>query len=129
MQDSAIDFINADSPNKLGSLLIGEQGTKDFGDFTLVWKVNRDHLEWALNDRREPQESWLAGILKPAGWNRIEIQSEQDEYQKLMSLENSPFVRAAHFEVYFHQWPSLKTAMDFIFNDLLDRIHPRWEKP
>lgn len=61
---------------KLGNLEVGEEGSKDFGPFRLVWKVQMDHIEWALNEIEHPQESWLSGALKYKGWNRIEVDSE-----------------------------------------------------
>lgn len=132
MQDihnKEVPCVKATSPKKLGSLRIGERGTKDFGDFTLAWKVNQNHLEWALNETIDPHECWLAGTLKPAAWNRIEVHSEESILSKYKSLDGTPFKPAMYFEISFDQWPMLRQALDFVVNELADRIHPRWEKP
>lgn len=130
MQDSAVDFLKSVRTKKLGSLLVGDHGSENFGDFTLEWRVYLDHLEWALNTTMDPEERWLAGSLKPATWLSIEVQSEEDiseQYNKF--CKNTSFKPAIDFSIGLHQWPMLRQALDFVVNNLADRIHPRWENP
>ena len=108
---------------KLGDLTVGETGQKDFGPFRLVWKVQMDHIEWSLNEKEDPQESWLSGALKYKGWNRIEVDSEISLEQQLADkklFENNKYLSSAKpsFMVYVHEWPHLKEAIDFLYYDL-----------
>lgn len=124
---SAVNGYNACSNHapgamKLGSLEVGETGQKDFGPFRLVWEVQMDNIEWSLNDIKDPHESWFAGALKYVGWNRIELASELSLEQQLANKKKyaGTSLKAAppNFEVYVHEWPYLKEAMDFLYYDL-----------
>ncbi len=109
---------------KLGLLEVGETGEKDFGIFRLVWKIQMDHIEWSLNEIKDPQESWLTGALKYKGWNRIEIESEitieQQLANKKMFENNFKYLSSANpsFTIYVHEWPYIKEALDFLYYDL-----------
>ena len=107
---------------KLGTLEVGEKGAKDFGNFRLVWEVNLDHLQWALNEIKYPQISWLTGALKYVGWNRIEIASEISLEEQLEDKQRNFLVAAPNFEIYVHEWPSVKEALDFLYYDLGAKI-------
>lgn len=107
---------------KLGTLEVGEKGTKDFGNFRLAWEVNLDHLQWALNEIKYPQESWLTGALKYVGWNRIEIASEMSLEKQLQNKQSNFLAASPNFQVYVHEWPSIKEALDFLYYDLGAKI-------
>lgn len=108
---------------KLGTLEVGEVGLKNFGTFCLFWTVQMDHIQWSLNEIKNPQESWLTGALKYKGWNRIEIDSETSLEQQFLDkkmFEDNQYLASARpsFMVYVHDWPMIKAALDFLYYDL-----------
>ncbi len=89
----------------LGDLKVGEQGQRIFGDFTLTWLVYIDHIAWDLylNDN-SGVFSPLSGYLKYVGWNRLTTNKYNYKFDEI--------------EIYVHQWPMVKDALDFLYYEL-----------
>lgn len=113
---------------KLGNLTIGETGKKVFGNFRLTWKVNQDHIAWTLADPKDLDRGVLRGDLKYVGWNRMRVEPVEgftisnitehlnDLKSPLASFGMSPLL--AEFQVYVHEWPDYKEALDFVYYEL-----------
>lgn len=101
--DAILEDINR--PKFLGSLTVGDTGEETFGPFKLTWKINIDTISWTLSKDGILNDSRIGGNLKYVGWNRIHINSEID-----LSFKE--------FEIYVHEWPLFKEAMDFLYYDL-----------
>jgi hypothetical protein len=105
---------------KLGLLEVGDRGYKEFGKFSLYWEVYIDNVTWSLNETNRPQKSWLAGAIKYVGWNRIEINSIEESAD--LSEVQDWLKPARFFEIYVHDWPSIREALDFVYYDLGRKI-------
>ena len=96
---------------RLGTMLVGETGLREFGSFRLSWTVKIDHIAWELRDEGQyarKGEPPLQGALKYVGWNRMSIPT----------MPNG----ADEFEVYQHQWPHVRAALDCLYDELLPQI-------
>ena len=83
----------------LGNLEVGSSGQQMFGDFQLSWRVFTDHVAWEILDTMAGMPRNITGALKYVGWNRFHTNGRD-------------------FEVYVHQWPDFKNAIDYLYYNI-----------
>ena len=94
----------SDGFDYIGNIRVGTKGEKQFGNFNLFWTARIDGIDWTLVDLNKQDSNILEGYLKYVGWNRI-------------SIPNQPMA-LSKFEIYVHEWPSIKQAIDYIYYEL-----------
>lgn len=103
----------------LGKMVIGGRGKEDFGEWSLHWKVvSFDGVAWALF---RPSDSGTAapalkGFLKYVGWNRFSVKPMAD------ILDDDKRGGDSDLQVYVHEWPYVRRALDWLYYELGARI-------
>ena len=117
----------------LGSLVVGAKGEEHFGSWVLGWEVYLDHVAWVIYQNNPDfgrDNVALKGALKYVGWNRFNVEGLHDPVTGKMPEGPMTFNREGELvpdggpriEVYVHDWPYVRRALDFLYYALGAKI-------